>query len=121
MRKQLSLLTKLQSFDKRVDGMYKSGLPDESGPRKMTEKQKHLATERESLAQGISASVLQRYERMRASRLRSSAVVPVINGVCQGCFMVVTKSVIMQLKKAGELVLCEHCGRILILSEGQAA
>jgi predicted nucleic acid-binding Zn-ribbon protein len=118
MKKQLSLLSKLQTFDRQVDAMYKCGLPDPNDSRKMTKKQKLLADEREDLTRGISESVLRTYERMRGSRMKSNAVVPVINGVCQGCYMVVTKSVVMQLKKAGELVLCEHCGRILFLSDG---
>lgn len=120
MKKQLSLLSKLQSFDKRIDAMYKSGLPNRNEQRKMTRKQKLLADEREGLTQGISEPLLRTYERMRESRLKSDAVVPVINGVCQGCYMVVTKSVVMQLKRGGELVLCEHCGRILVLSNGDA-
>ena len=120
MRKQLSLLSRLQSFDKRIDAMYKSGLPARNEERKMTKKQKTLAVQREGLTQGISKPLLRAYERMRESRRRSNAVVPVINGVCQGCYMVVTKSVVMQLKRGGELVVCEHCGRILVLSDGDA-
>ncbi len=120
MKKQLSLLSRLQGFDKRIDAMYKSGLPGPNEQRRMTKKQKLLADEREDLARDISERVLRTYERMRESRLRSSAVVPVINSVCQGCYMVVTKSVVMELKKGGELVLCEHCGRILFLGDGDA-
>jgi len=121
MKKQLPLLSKLQSFDNRMDAMYKSGLPQPGGPRKLTEKQRCLASERENLTQGISKPLLRTYERMRGSRLKSNAVVPVINGVCQGCYMVVTKSVIVELKRGQELVLCEHCGRILFLRDGDIA
>lgn len=121
MKKQLSRLSKLQSFDNRMDNMYKSGLPHPAGPRKLTNKQRLLAIERESLTHGISKRLLRTYERMRESRLKSNAVVPVINGVCQGCYMVVTKSVIMELKRGEDLVLCEHCGRILLLSDGDVA
>ncbi len=120
MKKQLSLLNKLQTFDKQIDSMYKSGLPGPNDSRKLTKKQQSLADEREDLTRGIKEPLLRTYERMRDSRMRSSAVVPVINGVCQGCYMVVTKSVIMELKKGGELILCEHCGRILFLNDGGA-
>jgi predicted nucleic acid-binding Zn-ribbon protein len=118
MKRQLSRLSKLQRFDNRMDTMYRSGLPEPTGPRRLTKKQRLLASQRESLIEGISTRLLRAYERMRESRLKSSAVVPVVNGVCQGCYMVVTKSVIMELKKSDELVLCEHCGRILFLSDG---
>ena len=120
MKKQVSLLSELQSFDSRMDAMYKSGLPDPDGPRKLTKKQKLLVSERESLTRGISKNVLRMYERMRESSLRSNAVVPAINGVCQGCYMVITKSVVMELKRGDKLVLCEHCGRILLLNDGDA-
>jgi hypothetical protein len=118
MKKQMSLLSRLQSFDNRMDAMYRSGLPLPDGTRKLTKKQRLLATEREKLTEGIRNHLLSKYERMRESRLKSSAVVQVINGVCQGCYMVVTKSVIMDLKRGKELVLCDHCGRILFLSDG---
>ena len=122
MRKQLSLLSKLQVFDNRLDAMYSdSSSPAHTMHRKPSKKRQHLANEREGLTQGINEHLLRAYERMRGSRLRSNAVVPVINGVCQGCYMVVTKSVIMQLKRGCELVLCEHCGRILFLSDTEAA
>ncbi|NQT85099.1 hypothetical protein HQ563_18940 [bacterium] len=120
MKKQMSLLSKLQSFDSQMDAMYKSGLPDPNGPRKLTKKQKLLASERESLTQGIRKHLLRTYERMRESRLKSNPVVPAINEVCQGCYMVVTKSVIVDLRKGKKLVVCEHCGRILFLGDRDA-
>lgn len=119
MKKQLSLLSKLQSFDRRVDTLYKTGLPGSDNSRKMTKKQRLLADEREDLIHGISEPLLRTYERMRGSNVRSNPVVPVINGACQGCYMVVTKSVIMELRRGGNLVLCEHCGRILFLNDAQ--
>jgi uncharacterized protein len=119
MKKQLSLLSKLQSLDRRVDATYKTGLPAPDNSRKMTKKQRLLSDEREDLIQGISQPLLRAYERMRESSLRSNPVVPVINGVCHGCYMVVTKSVIMELKRGGNLVLCEYCGRILFLNDAQ--
>ncbi len=118
MKRQLCRLSKLQGFDNRMDTMYKSGLPERMGPRKLTKKQRLLANQREGLVDGISTPILRTYERMRESRLKSNAVVPVVNGVCQGCYMVVTKSVIMELKRSDELIFCEHCGRILFLSDG---
>jgi predicted nucleic acid-binding Zn-ribbon protein len=121
MKKQLSLLSRLQSFDNRMDAMYKSGLPHPGEGRKLTSKQRNLATERQGLVQGINKRLLGTYERMRESRLKSSAVVPVVNGVCQGCYMVVTKSVVMELRRGEELILCEHCGRILFLMDGNSS
>lgn len=118
MKMQLSRLSKLQRFDNRMDTIYKSGLPQPTGPRKLTKKQRLLASQRENLSEGISTRVLRTYERMRQTRVKPNAVVPVVNGVCQGCYMVVTKSVIIELKRSDELILCEHCGRILFLSDG---
>ena len=120
MRKQLKVLTKLQSFDNRMDTIYKSGLsPTKFRKRKPGKKQRQLLKKREGLARKINPYLLKKYERMRQSKIKSNIIVPVINGVCQGCFMEVTKSVIIELMQGEDLVSCEHCGRILYLEEQQ--
>ena len=63
----------------------------------------------------LDDGILNRYERMRTSRIRGNAIVPVVNDVCQGCHMAVTKSLIAELLNGRSLVTCEHCGRILYL------
>jgi len=69
-----------------------------------------LKEERNGLAQQIDSKVLSAYERLRlASR---QAVVKVERGKCQGCHITVPTSQ-WQKAKAGDLIQCNSCGRIL--------
>jgi len=115
LSKQLRELSKLQHFDNRMDSMYKDGLPDNGSDRRVGPKQMEFIHQRQSLVRQLDGSLVRQYERMRRSRVKANAVVPVINGVCQGCFMVVTKSLLSELMRGDSLMTCEHCGRILYL------
>jgi hypothetical protein len=115
LSKQLRELSKLQSFDNRMDSMYKDGLPDDGSDRRTGPRQLVFIQQRRSIVRELDGTLLRQYERMRRSRIKANAVVPVVNGVCQGCFMVVTKSLLAELMRGDSLVTCEHCGRILYL------
>ena len=57
------------------------------------------------------------YERIRKSYKNGLAVVPVLRDSCGGCFNVIPpqrQTEIMQRKK---IIVCEHCGRILVDSD----
>ncbi len=75
-----------------------------------------LATEREKLAAGIDEDVIERYERLFASK-GDAAVVAVEHGVCTGCHMKVTTQTAVRAKSGSEIVSCEQCGRILYSAE----
>jgi hypothetical protein len=115
LSKQLRQLSKLQHFDNRMDDLYKDGLPTEDSGRKLGPKQKVFLRQRKSMVRNLDGRLVHRYERMQRSRIRGNAIVPVVNGVCQGCYMVVTKSLVAELMEGGSLVTCEHCGRILYI------
>lgn len=67
---------------------------------------------RAALAQQISSEALELYERIR--RTKESAVVKVERGRCQGCHITVPTSQ-WQKAKAGNVVQCGSCNRILSL------
>jgi hypothetical protein len=113
LSRQLRQLSKLQSFDNRMDTLYKEGLPPEDSGRKLGTKQRAFLRERNTMVRKLDGTLLRRYERMRQSRVKGNAIVPVVRGVCQGCYMVVTKSLLAQLMEGSALITCEHCGRIL--------
>lgn len=75
-----------------------------------------LGAEREKLAGAIEEDVLDRYERLFASK-GDAAVVAVEHGVCTGCHMKVTTQTAMRARSDAELVSCEQCGRILYSPE----
>src|SRR5205823_1307480 len=75
-----------------------------------------LRREREELARNIDEDVIERYERLFASK-GDAAVVAVEHGVCTGCHMKVTTQTAVRAKSGNEIVSCEQCGRILYVAE----
>ena len=71
-----------------------------------------LRGDRNGLAQQIDSEALNTYERIRPTR--GQAVVKVERGKCQGCHITVPTSQ-WQKAKAGDLIQCNSCSRILYL------
>jgi predicted nucleic acid-binding Zn-ribbon protein len=73
-----------------------------------------MQTQRPALAEQVDPGLLSQYERIVAKR-GETALVPVIDGACQGCFMRVTSEVANALVRAQDVILCKTCSRILYL------
>jgi predicted nucleic acid-binding Zn-ribbon protein len=71
-----------------------------------------LKEDRVALAQQLDSEALNIYERIRLSR--GQAVTKVERGKCQGCHIAVPTSQ-WQKVKAGDLIQCNSCSRILYL------
>jgi predicted nucleic acid-binding Zn-ribbon protein len=71
-----------------------------------------LGGDRDGLSKQIDSEALNPYERIRLTR--GQAVVKVERGKCQGCHITVPTSQ-WQKAKAGELIQCTSCGKILYL------
>jgi len=71
-----------------------------------------LRGDRNGLAQQIDSEAINTYERIRLTR--GQAVVKVERGKCQGCHITVPTSQ-WQKAKAGDLIQCNSCSRILYL------
>jgi predicted nucleic acid-binding Zn-ribbon protein len=69
-----------------------------------------LTSSRQGLAQRISAEVLSLYELIKSSR--GQAIAKVEQGRCQGCHITLPTGQ-WQRARAGELVRCSSCSRIL--------
>ena len=79
-----------------------------------TEEEKYQAR-REALAAKIDARTMSAYTRIRQSVHNHLAVVPVFNGdSCGGCFNTVTPQRLIEIASGKKLVICEHCGRIIV-------
>ena len=75
-----------------------------------------LNTERTEIAAKIDEDVLNRFERLFASK-GDAAIVALEHEVCTGCHMKVTTQTVVQVKAGKEIVSCEQCGRILYVAE----
>ena len=84
-----------------------------------TAKEEKVLTERrEACAARIDARTMSAYERIRASVHNHLAVVSVFNGdSCGGCFNTITPQRLIDIQSNKKLVICEHCGRIIINPE----
>ncbi|OQY97497.1 MAG: hypothetical protein B6D35_15005 [Candidatus Brocadia sp. UTAMX2] len=76
-----------------------------------------LTTMRNKYATLLDSDALQHYNRL-VSHKDAVAIVPVVNRVCQGCFMSVTAQTLNQLLSGKDLTFCNSCGRILYLNNG---
>jgi uncharacterized protein len=71
-----------------------------------------LHTERAALVKEMSSAVYRRYELSRKAR-RGIAVSEVIDGRCSVCHMSLRPQFFQELRKGGEVMVCESCQRIL--------
>jgi predicted nucleic acid-binding Zn-ribbon protein len=65
----------------------------------------HLQEKIEEMEAALEPEVMKRYQLVSGRRAR--AVVPVLNGVCYGCFMSMPTAMV---RTNDEIRWCEHCG-----------
>lgn len=75
-----------------------------------------LRKEREAATKDVPHDILAKYQRL-IQRRGQAAMVAVVDGTCQGCFMKLRAEAMAQLRKGADLVFCHSCARILYLEE----
>jgi uncharacterized protein len=75
-----------------------------------------LWEERGKKAAKIDRGLMQTYMRIYENR-RGSAVVPIKNGSCSGCFVALTPQSYQEAKKNDRIITCPNCNRILYCKE----
>ena len=74
-----------------------------------------LRERRAACAAKIDARTMSAYERIRSSVNNHLAVVGIYNGdSCGGCFNTITPQRRVEIGSNRKLIICEHCGRIII-------
>lgn len=77
-----------------------------------------LKAKRDEYSSKIDARTLSAYNRIRSSVHNHLAVVTLVNeNACGGCFSTVTPQRIIDIASGKKLVICEHCGRIIVSPE----
>jgi predicted nucleic acid-binding Zn-ribbon protein len=84
----------------------------EEKSRTLETRLQEVTKERAELAAKIDETLLNRFDRLFASK-GDAAVVALEHEVCTGCHMKVTTATSMHVKAGKEIVSCENCGRIL--------
>lgn len=74
-----------------------------------------LRARRAECAAKIDERTMSAYERIRMSNNNRLAVVSVFNGdSCGGCFNTIVPQRLIDITSNKKLIICEHCGRILV-------
>jgi predicted nucleic acid-binding Zn-ribbon protein len=75
-------------------------------------KKAKIVAKRDSMAKDIKNSALRKYDMLRTRR-KGKAVVAVVNGICQGCFMSIPPQHFNDILKGDRMLNCPTCQRIL--------
>lgn len=79
-----------------------------------------LQEKRDACAAKIDARTMSAYDRIRSSVHNHLAVVTVYNGdSCGGCFSTITPQRLVDIASGKKLVICEHCGRIIVNKDAE--
>lgn len=81
-----------------------------------------LRAERKACAAKIDPRTMSAYERIRSSVHNHLAVVKVFNGdSCGGCFTTIIPQTLINISSNKTLIICEHCGRIVVSEDIDAS
>ncbi|MCW5205885.1 hypothetical protein VU08_02985 [Desulfobulbus sp. F5] len=84
----------------------------EDAIRKIEARRAEVLNSRSQLAKEIPDTQIKRYEKLLSKR-KGLAVVKILGGVCQGCFMTVPPQQFNQVRKGNDISACPACQRIL--------
>ena len=132
INKELENLGILRKIDEKKIGESRDAIADANLEAKQEElakivestakEEKVLVKKREELAAKLDERTLSAYDRIRASVHNHLAVVTVFNGdSCGGCFNSVTPQRLIDIASGKKLVICEHCGRIIVATPDSPA
>ena len=83
-----------------------------------SQEEERLRKVRTECAAKIDPRTMSAYDRIRASVHNHLAVVSVYNGdSCGGCFNTITPQRLVEIASNKKLIICEHCGRIIVNPE----
>lgn len=71
-----------------------------------------LAKDKKKASEAVPAPILTRYNFIR-DRIPNPVIVPVSEGVCQGCHVVIPPQTFIDLQKGEQILSCPNCLRII--------
>ncbi len=123
MKNQLNVLHELRNIDKSLSSLQEAfkGL---KGAGELTDEDidfilqefEDFATGKDKKMEDIRNDLRSLYKRYY-SKFSERAIVPVKNGVCNGCYVTIPPMRIDRIRAMNSLEVCENCGRILIWEE----
>ncbi len=76
---------------------------------------KHLENNRKKNISQLNSVLFQRYKQLQKTR-ENPVVLSISNGICDGCNVKVTPSLVARVRRREEIVYCESCTRILCMN-----
>jgi predicted nucleic acid-binding Zn-ribbon protein len=119
MHPQLEILLQLQDLNsqRRELASHDRELEEHEFNINIEDALAHLDDRIEELKQELPASIrhrLGRFDQQAGAR----AVVPIINGICYGCFSALPTAMMSDLQRNDRVNHCEHCGRFVYVVTG---
>ncbi len=120
MEREEELITELPLYEKEKEREKQTSEEKKNVSQKdldeLIHREEILKNEREELISQLDSNFLNQYDKLRKSK-GGMAVSRIIKGVCEGCNVKVSTSVINEVKQGKMIVHCENCNRILYDSE----
>lgn len=124
LKSSISDLVELQRLDQEISSVLKNAfeLEEKSKSKEKTllKRLDGMRKTRNVLMQTIDVIILKRYERLRGHKGETDAVVPVKNGVCQGCYIGISTATFAEIQRKNVASTCDHCGRFIYHPEAHA-
>jgi uncharacterized protein len=119
MHPQLEILLQIQDLksQRRELGDHEREVEEQEFNIDIEDALRQLESRILELEADLPESVRGRVRRF-AQAAGARAVVPVINGICYGCFSALPTAVMNELERNDRLNHCEHCGRFLYVVPG---
>ena len=86
--------------------------------KKLNTRRKTIFNKRNKLAKDVQDSTMKRYDKLLKKR-NGLAVVQVVDGVCQGCFMAIPPQQFNEIRKGEQMHSCPTCQRIFYHQEAE--
>jgi predicted nucleic acid-binding Zn-ribbon protein len=115
---------KIMAEQENLTGDEKKALADDAKKMKkradeIEGKKAKILVKRNAKAKEINGSALRKYDMLR-SRRTGKAIVGVVNGICQGCFMSIPPQHFNDILKGDRMLNCPTCQRILFHEQEKA-
>lgn len=114
MNPQLELLLEIQDLQTQREGLSEESLREMESQvfdMQVEDALRLLEEKVEELVQRLDPPVRSRYRQLSLRGMR--AVVPVLQGICYGCFMAVPTAWAAETHRNARLAVCQNCGRFL--------
>jgi predicted nucleic acid-binding Zn-ribbon protein len=107
MHKQLECLITLHDLDLLLKGINH----EKEAGFEVTKHKEELLQARERVMKELEPNYLSRYEKLVGRY--STAITPVIEGICYGCFVTLPSAFVVRKSKNEEVSTCPNCGRFI--------